>query len=193
MSRKPWLAGPRFAGYLPEPMSDTQAPGAVIVIFGAAVRPDGRPSTALRRRVFAAARFGAALRAPLYLPTGARGRHGPPEATVMAALLRRLGVAPERIIEECDGIDTLSSVRAVHALLRAHGIIAPVYAATSAYHLPRCVLLLRLAGLHARACPPHRAPAAQRLGQRWYWRLRELPAIPYDAALLVALRLTGRV
>ena len=180
MSRKPWLADPRFAGYLPEPMSDTQAPGAVIVIFGAAVRPDGRPSTALRRRVFAAARFGAALRAPLYLPTGARGRHGPPEATVMAALLRRLGVAPER-------------VRAVHALLRAHGIIAPVYAATSAYHLPRCVLLLRLAGLHARACPPHRAPAAQRLGQRWYWRLRELPAIPYDAALLVALRLTGRV
>jgi uncharacterized SAM-binding protein YcdF (DUF218 family) len=175
-------------------MSDTPAaPDAVIVIFGAAVRPDGRPSTVLRRRVFAAARFGATLRAPLYLPTGARGRHGPPEAAVMAALLRRLGIAPERIVEERSGIDTLSSVRAALLLLRARGIAAPVYAASSAYHLPRCVLLLRLAGLRARACPPHRAPAAQRLGQRWYWRLRELPAIPYDAALLLALRITGRL
>ena len=43
---------------------------AVIVIFGAAVRPGGRPSTTLRRRVEAAAAFGSRLAAPLFLPTG---------------------------------------------------------------------------------------------------------------------------
>jgi hypothetical protein len=34
------------------------APDAIIVIFGAAVRPDGKPSQTLRHRVEAAARFG---------------------------------------------------------------------------------------------------------------------------------------
>ena len=174
-------------------MSVTPAPDAVIVIFGAAVRPDGRPSTALRRRVFAAARFGATLRAPLYLPTGATGRHGPPEAAVMAGLLVRLGVPPERIIQERTGIDTLSSVRAARALLHARDITAPVYAATSAYHLMRCVLLLRLAGLRAHRCPPPPVPAARSLAKRWYWRLREVPALPWDAGLLLALRLARRL
>ena len=47
-----------------------------IVIFGAAVRPDGSPSPTLRRRVEVAARFGAWLAEPIDLPTGAQGRFG---------------------------------------------------------------------------------------------------------------------
>ena len=70
-----------------------------IVIFGAAVRPDGSPSPTLRRRVEAAAAFGAGLPAPLYVPTGGKGRHGPAESAVMEALLREHGVPPERILE----------------------------------------------------------------------------------------------
>ena len=163
-----------------------------IVIFGAAVRPDGSPSATLRRRVEAAAACGARLVAPIYVPTGARGRFGPSEASVMREILLDLGVPAERIMAEETGTDTLSSVRAVARMFRRLGHTGPVVAASSAYHLPRCVLLLRLAGLRARACPAPKAPAARDWKLRWYWRARELPAIPYDAALLVLLRLSGR-
>ena len=168
----------------------TAAADQAIVIFGAAVRPDGSPSPALRRRVEAAATFGAGLPSPLYVPTGAQGRFGPPECAVMASLLRERGVAPGRIAEEPTGTDTLSSVLACAALLRARGHAGPVFAATSGYHLPRCLLLLRLAGLPARPAPPPEADPSW--PRRWYWRLREAPALPYDAALMLAARLRGR-
>jgi len=167
---------------------------AAIVIFGAAVRPDGSPSTTLRRRVEAAAAFGETLApSPLYVPTGGRGRHGPAESTVMAGLLGARGVPPARIAEEPTGTDTLSSVLACVRLLRGHGHDGPVFAATSFYHLPRCVLLLRLARLPARAAPAPLGPAGQAWHERWYWRLREVPAIPYDVALMLWVRLRGRV
>ena len=165
---------------------------AAIVIFGAAVRADGSPSTALLRRVEAAAAFGRLLDAPLYVPTGAAGRHGPPEAAVMADLLHGLGVPDACIVGDETATDTLSSVRAVARLLRARGHRGPVYAASHAYHLPRCLVLLWLAGLFARACPPPAGPASRHWCKRWYWRLREVPALPYDAALLIGLRLAGR-
>ena len=159
-------------------------PGPAIVIFGAAVRPDGSPSAVLRRRVEAAAAFGARQVSPSYIPTGARGRFPPSEARVMAGLLADFGVPRERIVLDETGVDTLSSVRAVARLLRGHA--GPVHAATSAYHLPRCLVLLRLAGVPARACPPPAFPASDRIGRRWFWRLRELVALPVDVVLLIA-------
>ena len=171
----------------PVAMSSTPETDAVIVIFGAAVRPGGGPSTTLRLRVEAAAAFGARFSAPLYVPTGAKGRHGASEASVMARLLREMGVPPDRILLEETGTDTLSSVRAVARMLAG---TAPVYVATSGYHLPRCLLLLRLAGIAAFACPP--PPASRGFWQRWYWRLREMAAIPYDGVLGLLLRLRGR-
>jgi uncharacterized SAM-binding protein YcdF (DUF218 family) len=166
---------------------------AAILIFGAAVRPDGQPSRTLRDRTEAAARFGATLPAPLYMPTGAIGRHGPSEASVMRRLLVELGVPPEDIVLEETGTDTLSSVVALRRLLCLRPDIGRVYAATSGYHLPRCVLLLWLIGVRASPCPPPQVPEAMTLASRWYWWLRELAATPYDAILIVFARLTGRL
>jgi uncharacterized SAM-binding protein YcdF (DUF218 family) len=164
-------------------------PDAIIVIFGAAVRPDGKPSGTLRHRVMAAARFGARFQRPLFVPTGGKGRFGEPEAMVMARLLREAGFPEGSILQEKTGSDTLSSVRAVAHLV--HGR-SPIYACSSAYHLPRCLLLLRLAGIAARPCPPPLVPAATSRWRRWYWRLREMPALPYDALLMLWLRASGR-
>ncbi|MDO9709180.1 YdcF family protein [Paracraurococcus lichenis] len=161
-----------------------------ILIFGAAVRPDGSPSPALHRRVAAAARFGSTRPDAHYIPTGAKGRHGEAESSVMAALLHSFGVAPGAIEEEPTGTDTLSSVRACARLLRARGHAGPVWAATSRFHLPRCVLLLRIAGLAARPVPIGWSDAESPL-RRWYWRLREVPAIPYDALLMAWHRARG--
>jgi uncharacterized SAM-binding protein YcdF (DUF218 family) len=164
---------------------------AAIVIFGAAVRPDGSASPTLRRRVEAAARFGARLRDPLYIPTGAKGRFGPAESRVMADLLRSFGIAAEAIAEEPTGTDTLSSALACAALLKRLGHAGPVHAATSRFHLPRCVLLLRIMGLPARPVPIGGSAGAEGWARRWYWRLREVPAIPYDAGLALWHRLRG--
>ena len=178
------------------PAANDPPPDAIIVIFGAAVRPDGRASQTLRYRVEAAARFGARFARPLFIPTGAKGRYGEAEATVMARQLIDAGFPVESIHTEETGTDTLSSVRAVVQMVRdgLAGAVKPeLYACTSAYHLPRCLLLLRLAGVKARACPPPKVPAATSQWRRWFWRLRETPALPYDALLMLWLRVTGRV
>ena len=163
-----------------------------ILIFGAAVRPDGQPSTALRRRVEAALACAADRPDVHFIPTGARGRFGPSEASVMARLLMESGVRSDRIQLEETGNDTLSSARAIHRLLREQPVRGQVMVATSPYHLPRCLALLCLFGIAARPCPfPARASTSWR--KRWFWRLREVPALPYDVALALWIRLTGRL
>ncbi len=109
----------------------------------------------------------------------------------MAGLLAGFGVPAEDIVLEETGTDTLSSVRAVARLLRDQR--GPVYAASSAYHLPRCLVLLRLAGVRASNCPPPPFPAATGIRKRWFWRMREMAAIPWDVGIIAALRVTGRV
>jgi len=159
---------------------------AVIVVFGAAVRPGGRPSPTLRRRVAAAARLGRTLEEALLLPTGGVGRHGPAEARVMAVLLQHFGIPAGRILEEPTAADTLESARAVAALLPGHR--GRVLAVSSGYHLRRCVLLLRLMGLRAEAGAAARAAPGFRAG---HLHLREWAATPYDAALAVWHRWRG--
>lgn len=152
------------------------------------MHPGGRPSTTLRWRVEAAAAFGHRFTAPLFVPTGGIGRFGPSEASVMAALLQQRGVPRERIVLEESGTDTLSSARAVARLLRARNIAVPVFAASSFYHQPRCVMLLRAFGVVARAAGPPRVPAGSSWiapGYRW---MREAAALAYDGVLALLVR-----
>lgn len=167
--------------------------GPPIVIFGAAVRVDGRPSNTMRRRVDAAVTFGDRHPGAFYIPTGGVGRFGEAEATAMEWLLTGLRVPKDRILTEPTAKNTLGSVRAVRRLLREMNYDGPVYAATSAYHLPRCLLLMRLAGIRGRPCPPPRTPPSAVFWKSWYWRLRELAAIPVDTAMILALRLFRRL
>lgn len=173
-------------------LSDPGPPDAVIVIFGAAVRPGGRPSAMLRRRVEAAAVFARRFAAPLFLPTGGVGRHGPSEASVMQGLLVESGIVAGRILLEETGTDTLSSARAVARILRANGLAAPVFAASSVFHQPRCVMLLRLFGVPARAAGPPWVSAGSRWTTRAWWWLREAAALPYDLILAIAERCAMR-
>lgn len=148
----------------------------IIVIFGAAVRPDGQPSRALRQRTEAAFALGGPD--AHYIPTGAVGRYGPAEASVMRTLLLQYGVADSHITQEMTGTDTMSSAQACAALLQGRG---PVWVASSGYHIPRCRMLMRRFGVATHACPP--PPASARWRTRWYWRAREAVAIPVDFVL----------
>ena len=163
----------------------------VIIIYGAAVRPGGAPSGAMRKRVDAALSTGQRLADPLYMPTGGQGRHGPPEAEVMAEMLAAAGIERARIRTEPTGRNTLRSTLACTRLLGQTR--APVYVATSGYHMTRCVLLLRIAGLRARPARATPGTASSRWLKRWFWRLREIPAIPVDACFMLWRRFGGRL
>ncbi len=155
--------------------------------MGAGVRPGGAPSRALRDRVLGALTWGEAQAVPpIYVPTGGVGLHGPAESEVMARLLRAAGVPEARIRQEPTGTDTLSQVFACVALLRDHAGVLRV--ATHRFHLPRTLLLFRMAGRPALGLPPGRPPTRAGLA-RWRLRLREVPALPYDAALMAWARL----
>ncbi len=99
----------------------------------------------------------------------------------MAGLLAGFGVPPGQVAVEETGTDTLSSALACARMLK--GRLGPVRAASSGYHLPRCLMLLRLAGVPATGCPPPPRPP-----WAWYWRLRECAALPYDAVVMLAQR-----
>jgi vancomycin permeability regulator SanA len=165
-----------------------------ILIFGAAVRPDGKPSVTLRRRVETALACAEGHQEVRFIPTGAIGRHGPSEASVMADFLRKSGVPGEKIQLEETGSDTLSSARALARLLRKEASRGgPVMVATSPYHLPRCLILLRLFDVAAKSCRLQPVTSTTTWRTRWYWRLREVPALPYDATQALWLRLTRKM
>lgn len=161
-------------------MQDTSA----IVIFGAAVRADGRASPALARRIGyglqAAAEAG---HAPI-LCSGAAGRTGPSEASVMAAALKARGVAPQRIVLDEQSRDTLQSVLAAARFLKARRLSRCIVC-SDRYHIPRIRLLLGALGVATATGPlaPGRGDT-----RRSYWlkmTLREGLAIPYDLAIVL--------
>ncbi|GBQ81369.1 hypothetical protein AA13595_0615 [Gluconacetobacter johannae DSM 13595] len=160
-----------------------------IVIFGARVRPDGTPTATLCRRVEAALAYARSWPSAVFVPTGGSPDGRPAEAAIMARLLREAGIPDTAILVEDTALDTLESVLACSVLLRERGHRGCVAVASSAYHLPRCLILMRLAGWRVARVPPARVPAARRWARRWFWRLREIPAVPWDALLLARRRL----
>lgn len=164
--------------------------GLPVVIFGAKLKPDGTPTRTLRLRVAAAHAFGQRRGGVVYVPTGGPSQpSGRREADVMADMLRAEGVPAQAVVVEDTAPDTLASVIRCTRLLRLGGYAGPVAVASSAYHLPRCLLLMRMMGWRVVRVPPPLAPAAQRWTRRWFWRLREGAALPWDALLLACWRL----
>jgi vancomycin permeability regulator SanA len=159
-----------------------------VIIFGAAVRPNGKPSLALRRRIDRASAWAREHPGAMIMPTGGVGRHGQSEAAVMKRALREAGIAARRIVIEPAGRDTLESIRLCDRLLRARGDCRRVVICTSRYHQPRCALLFRLLGYEV--VVPSMPKARGRLSRRSYGRMlaRELLALPYDALLVLLKR-----
>lgn len=159
-----------------------------IVVFGFPAQPDGRPTPELARRIAAAAIAARCWPAARLLVSGGPGRSTPAEAAVMGRRMRAHGIAAERIVEDPAARDTMDTVRAAARLIPRG---TTVIAVSSAYHVPRCVALLRIAGLRARGLG---ATAGRRIGRAgWvYWTLRELPAVAWDVVLALWLRAAGR-
>ncbi len=159
----------------------------VIVIFGAAVWPDGGPSPALRRRVAYGRQAASDDPAAVIFCSGGVGRHGPSEAGLMARLLMEAGVDPARIALDEQSRDTMENVAAAAAFIRAEGLEGAVVC-SDGYHLPRIRMLFRAAGVVSRAGPVDHGGAGPR-GHRLRMVAREGLAYPYDWALATGWRL----
>jgi uncharacterized SAM-binding protein YcdF (DUF218 family) len=153
----------------------------LIVIFGAAVGPDGRASPALLRRVgFGLEAAAEHPEAPI-LCSGGVVRPGPSEASLIAEELVRAGIAPKRLILDEASRDTQQNVEAAvrQVGLGGHPFVV---ACSDAYHLPRIRLLLRLAGVNSRPGPVRRGPAGPPMLHGLGMSLREALAIPHNLA-----------
>ena len=155
------------------------------VIFGAAVRPDGRPSGTLARRVEGALAAAAGQADARFMPTGGLGATGYVEAEVMRRMLLEAGVAPKAILTETAARDTLESVRFCDVLLREAGDASVVIACTSRYHQPRCALLLRILGWRVETVPMPGDRGRVEVWKLITFYLKELVALPYDVVLLM--------
>lgn len=158
-----------------------------IVIFGAAVRSDGRPSASLARRIGYGLSAAQALpQAPIFC-SGGVGKVGPSEASIMAERLAACGVDPARLVLDEASLDTLQSVVAAACFVRSRSL-AGCIVCSDRYHIPRIRLLLGALGVLA--APGPLAPGRGGAGLR-HWtrmRLREGLAIPYDLGIVLARR-----
>ena len=161
--------------------------GSAIVIFGAAVRSDGQPSPTLARRIDYGLQAAALWPEAPILCSGAAGRIGPSEASVMARILAARGVSEARLVLDEASRDTLQSVVAAARFARARGGVHCVIC-SDRYHQPRIRLLLGALGVATAPGPltPGRGGTSVR---HWaHMRLREGVAIPYDLVLVLAKR-----
>lgn len=105
----------------------------------------------------------------------------------MGQVLRREGIAPNRLVLDEASLDTLQSVIATARLVRQRGLDRALIC-SDRYHLPRIRLLLALLGVATQVCQTAKGHAGAR---SIYWLrmyLREALAIPYDFAIVIARR-----
>ncbi|WP_083922159.1 SanA/YdcF family protein [Nocardiopsis halotolerans] len=117
----------------------------VALVLGAGVRPDGRPSLLLARRLDTAADLYFAERVDVVLVTGDNSVEHYNETDTMRAYLEAAGVPEEHIVGDYAGFSTWEScVRA-----RQTFGVEEATVVTQDFHLPRAVRLCRSAGIDA--------------------------------------------
>ncbi|MCL5966539.1 MAG: YdcF family protein [Deltaproteobacteria bacterium] len=146
--------------------------GDVIVLLGGGVEdeaPDfsgeGAPRGEMLGRLVTAARLQKRLGVPVVVSGGTPFKGKKPEAPIVRRFLVDLGVPPDRVIAEDGSHDTFENARYSCDVCRKQGFRRPILV-TSAFHMPRAVLLFERAG---EKVVPY--PAAYRTwpGKRYVW------------------------
>lgn len=144
----------------------------LVVVLGARVYADGRPSLALEDRTRTGGQVVLVGRAPRILVSGGAGDGAVHEVEAMRRLLEDLGVPPAAILEDRVGRNTQATVDGATATARAEGLERLVVV-SHAYHLPRVALAFLRAGLEVRTVP---AVESRPLARMPWFVAREVPA-----------------
>jgi len=135
------------------PKSKAHFTADIIIVLGAAVKPNGIPSNALLRRVQHAVTLWKAGAAPRLLMTGGIGQFPPSEAELMQSIAVGFGVPEEAILLEPQGVSTLDSAQKCLQLLKNANIgsLSQLKAiiVTDNWHMVRSLMTFRHVGLLA--------------------------------------------
>ncbi len=140
--------------------TDYARPAEAVVVFGAGVTPDGRPSLALADRVSHGIRLHRSGIAPLLVLSGADD-----EVPVMRRLALEAGVPEGAIVSDPAGVNTYATV----ANLRQKRVVA----VSHYYHLARIKLTASRLGVRCATAP---CPMTRRLAREPYYVAREVAA-----------------
>ena len=150
----------------------------VIVVFGAAVWSEGRPSPALLRRTLHAVSLVQAGLSDHILVTGGLGKYPPSEARVMSDIALDSGLPPPSITMEERGTNTLFSAMECLKIIRSKGWSSALIV-TDRYHIPRSRFIFRALGIQADGNAPPGGCAANRKGRWFLFYVREFFAFPW--------------
>ena len=160
----------------------------VIIVLGAAVRPGGQASPALRRRVLHAVSMLHRGHGQRLLLSGGLGKHPPAEAYVMRQLALAAGAAAACIFVEDRAASTFDSAVYCARIVRQQGW-STALVVTDRYHLPRAVLTFRCLGVPAYGSAAPGGTFPPRRWRWWYARCREAPACVWYIARILAWKM----
>lgn len=155
---------------------DARAPADVILILGAAVWPDGRPSPILLSRVQAGVALYRQGYAPRMLLSGGLGKLPPPEAEVMRRIAVSMGVPDDALLVEDASNSTWENVRNSARIMAAHGWRS-VLLVSDPYHMFRACRMAADAGLEVHPAPVWDSPGWTFPSLRVYYTVREAFAV----------------
>ncbi len=153
--------------------TDYRRPADVAVVLGARVYRDGRPSDALADRVRTACRLYREGWVRKLILSGGPGDGIISEPESMKRLAVQLGVKPEDILIDPNGLNTQATVRNSEKLC-GHLHASRVLVVSHFYHLPRIKLAYRRTGWEVYTVP---ARESYLLGQLPYNMAREIAAL----------------
>lgn len=149
----------------------------VVVVLGAA-QYVGRPSPVLRARLDHAIALWRRGLAPRIMLTGGTGvGDTTSEAAVGRSYVMRRGIPDRAILLETSGRTTSESMRAVAAVMRAHGLRTAVFV-SDPFHLLRLRILARRAGIVAYTSPTATSPISANREKAWSYTLTESFKVP---------------
>jgi uncharacterized SAM-binding protein YcdF (DUF218 family) len=140
------------------------------VVLGTKVEGDGQPSLALKARLDEALILYRRGLSPLVMVSGAHGREGFDEGTVMKRYLVAHGVPEAAVIADNEGVNTWATARNAKALMQARGLHSATVV-SQYYHVPRTRLAFAKRGVK----PLYWAHAR-------YWSWRDFYAVPREVA-----------
>jgi vancomycin permeability regulator SanA len=152
--------------------TDYRRPADVVVVFGAQVHEDGRPSTSLRDRMDTGVQLYEDGTVHRILVSGGVGDSGYNEALVMRDMAIEAGVPVEAIVIDSNGVSTNATVADTVPFFGEDGW-RRILAVSQYYHLPRIKLAYQRAGWHVLTVP---AGTSSPIPQTPAFVVREIPA-----------------
>lgn len=143
-----------------------------VVVFGAQVHGDGRPSTSLRDRMTTAVQLYDDGLVKRVIVSGGVGESGFNEALVMRDMAVEAGVPEERVVVDSNGVSTTATVADTVPFFGEDGWTR-ILAVSQYYHLPRIKLAYQRAGWNVFTVP---AGTSSPIPQTPRFVVREIPA-----------------